>query len=422
MKKNEDEDSSTYQKMNPMKILTKKKSNKLMCDIKDKIITKEYDTDIIISSSNKPKNSYKYRKMPSKNINQSNNEINYTMKRSNEYQYNNSNNLKKSKLSNFKGKNNLFLPTKNNNLKGNISAYLSKSKINRGIGTKLDISKSEIQYPLNYSKNNIKNKQKVYNDFNSNQENNNKEIDLRISLKLGNKNNKEKEGKYNISSPLNKYNHLINKKQRQSMKNFNHINKRKNNETYSPNNAKHNYNKDGKSFNNNFLTKRENSSINTFNSCNNFYKKNDINNKIKKAINFNSSFINTKNPNDFYKNKINNKENECFFQLDDKIMNEKSNKYCYHQDNINHINEKGNICSSRYGNIIDTDEEIQNNQINKNINKRNDISRQNDLFETFCYYLEEFMYMNVKNNFEIFISKLKKYTQDKYLNFLLLFI
>ena len=420
MKNNGDEDSSTYQRMNPRKIINKKKSNRMINNINNKIIPSEYNTDITIINSNKLSNSYKYRKMFSKNINQSNNDINYNMKKSNEYQHNNLNNTKRNKLTNFKGKNNLILPTKNNNLKGNISSYLSKAKMIKGVGTKLDISKSEIQYPLNYSKNNINSKQKLYNDSNSNQENNNKEIDLRISLKLGSKNNKEKEGKYNISSPLNKSNHLINKKQRQSMKNFNHINKRKNNETYSPVFAKHNNNREVKSFNNNnYFTKRDDSNINNFNSCNNFYKKNNINTKRKSGINFNSSFTNTMNQNDFHKNKINN-NNEYFFQIDQRIMNENNNKYKYYQDNSNYSNEDENISSSRYRSNIVTEEEIQNNQIQKYNNIRNDISHQNDLLEEFCYYIEEFMFLNVKNNFETFISKLKEYSQDKYLNFLLL--
>jgi len=420
MKNNEDEDSSTYQRMNPKKIINKKKSNRIINNINNKKNSNEYNTDIIVSNSNNPSNSYKYRKMSSKNNNQSNDEINYTMRKTNGYQYNNLYNTKRNKLTNFKGKNNLILPTKNN-LKGNVSAYLSKAKMIKGVGTKLDISKSEIQYPLNYSKNHINSKQKLYNDSNSNQDNNNKEIDLRISLKLASKNNKEKEGKYNISSPLNKSNHSINKKQRQSVKNFNHINKRKNNETYSPDFAKHNYKRDVKSFNNNnYFTKREKSNINTFNSCNNFYKKEDINTKRKSGINFNSSFTNSMNQNYFHKNKINNNENEYFFQIDDRIMNKNNSKYnCYH-DNTNYINEEENRRSSRYKNIYETEEEIQSNQIQKNNNMRNDISHQHDLLEEFCYYIEEFLFLNVKNNFEIFISKLKEYSQDKYSNFLLL--
>ena len=141
MKNNGDEDSSTYQRMNPRKIINNKKSNRMINNINNKIIPSEYNTDITIINSNKLSNSYKYRKMFSKNINQSNNDINYNMKKSNEYQHNNLNNTKRNKLTNFKGKNNLILPTKNNNLKGNISSYLSKAKMIKGVGTKLDIFK-----------------------------------------------------------------------------------------------------------------------------------------------------------------------------------------------------------------------------------------------------------------------------------------
>ena len=70
-------------------------------------------------------------------------------------------NSKKMKLSNLRGNksHNLFLPPNNNNLKGDFSEYLSNNENNNiNIGTKLDISKSEIQYPLNNSKNETKKK------------------------------------------------------------------------------------------------------------------------------------------------------------------------------------------------------------------------------------------------------------------------
>jgi hypothetical protein len=86
-----------------------------------------------------------------------------------------------------------------------------------------------------------------------------------------------------------------------------------------------------KSFNNNnFYTKRDNVRINTFNSCYNFYQKDDFNSRRKKEErNFNdSSFNNTMNHNDFHNYRINN-EDENSYQLDYENMN-RNNKYFFH--------------------------------------------------------------------------------------------
>ena len=364
MKNNESESSSlSNQRLKQKKIASKKQINKKIIDNNDNSGKREYDTNVIFSRMIKPSNFYKYRKMSSKIYNQTNTKINTTIKKSKFDEYNNNSNSKRSKLINSKAneKNNLFLPTANNNLKADISAYLLNSKNNKGIGTKLDISKSEIQYPLNYSKNDINNKNNI---TNSSQESKNKEINLRISLKIGNKNNKEKERKYNISSPLNKANHSFNKKLRKSMKNLEYINKRKNNETYSPDLIKFTNNlREMKSFNNNnFYTKRENARINTFNSCYNFYQKDDFNTRRKKEErNFNdSSFNNTMNHNNFHNYGINN-ENDNSYQLDYENMN-RNNKYFLYRDDVTNIND--NI-TDRYK-IEDINDEIQ-----KNIKKMN---------------------------------------------------
>ena len=413
MKNNESESSSlSNQRLKSKKIASKKQINKKIIDNNDNSGKREYDTNVIFSRMIKPSNFYKYRKMSSKIYNQTNTKINTTIKKSKFDEYNNNSNSKRSKLINSKAneKNNLFLPTANNNLKADISAYLLNSKNNKGIGTKLDISKSEIQYPLNYSKNDINNKNNI---TNSSQESKNKEINLRISLKIGNKNNKEKERKYNISSPLNKANHSFNKKLRKSMKNLDYINKRKNNETYSPDLIKFTNNlREMKSFNNNnFYTKRENARINTFNSCYNFYQKDDFNTRRKKEErNFNdSSFNNTMNHNNFHNYGINN-ENDNSYQLDYENMN-RNNKYFLYRDDVTNIND--NI-TDRYK-IEDINDEIQ-----KNIKENEYLSYQNEIIEEFCNCVEEFMFWRVKNNFDRFISKLKECLRTKYFNSLLL--
>ena len=318
------------------------------------------------------------------------------------------------KLSNLKGNktHNLFYSSKNKNLKGNTSANLQKNKNNIGFGTNLDISKSEIQYPLNYSKNDINNKDSLYNNTNSSTENNNKEINLRISLKYGNKNNKEKMKKYDITSPTNKSNNSFGKRLRQSMKNIGHFNKRKNKDSYSPDIIKYNGNvKEIKPFNNNFYTKRDNTFMNTFNSCYNFYQKDDLSSKRKDEY---YNFNNTMNFYDFGNNNggiINNNDNIYISDIsEDFFVENKNNYYNYGKNTV--INKNKNIInSSRY----------QKDEINKEINNRKKFfSYQKDLIEEFCDCIEEYMILVVKDNFETFINKLKEYSKNKYLNFLLL--
>ena len=415
MKNNESESSlSSHQRIKSKKIGNKKQINKKIIDNNDNMGKREYDTNVIFSRMIKPSNFYKYRKMSSKIYNQTNSKINTSIKKSKFDEFINNSNTKRTKLINSKvnEKNNLFLPTENNNsnnLKEDISDYLLNEKNNQGTGTKLDISKSEIQYPLNYSKNEINNKNNI---TNSSQESKNKEINLRISLKIGNKNNKEKERKYNISSPLNKANHSFNKKLRKSMKNLEHINKRKNNEIYSPDIIKFSNNlRELKSFNNNnYYSKRENARINTFNSYYNFYQRDNFNSRRKKEErNFNDScFNNTINHNDFHDYRFN---NENSYQLECENMN-RNNKYFLYHDDINYINDNA---TERYK-IVDSNEEnqIQNNKENEYL------SYQNEIIEEFCNSVEEFMFWRVKNNFDTFISNLKECSSNKYFNLLLL--
>ena len=412
-----------HQKMKTRQIMVnKKQSNKDINKIKTNKSFQEYENNTNFIRTNNPSNLYKYRKMSSSLFNQTNNMINSTTKKSKINHHNNINKPKNMKLSNLKGNrsHNLFFSSKTNNLKENISSNLQKNKNSINVGTKLNISKSEIQYPLNYSKNDINSKDSPYNNTNSSTENNNKEINLRISLKYGNKNNNEKIKKYDIASPANKSNNSFGKRLRQSMKNIGHINKRKNKDKYSPDIIKYNNNiKEIKSLNNNFYTKRDNTFINTFNSCYNFYQKDGSNSKSKRKDEYN--FNNTMNLYDFYNNNskiINNNNNENIYVSDiseDYLIENKSNYYNY--DINTFYNKDLNILSSsRYRND-ESYEEINNNKIN---NRKKIFSYQNDLIEEFCDCIEEYMLFVVKDNFETFINKLKEYSKNKYLNFLLL--
>ena len=399
-------------------MVNKKQSNKDINIIQNNKGIQENKNNINLMKSNRPSNFNKYRKMNFKLYTQTNNIINSTIKKSKLNHNNNTNNSNKMKTSNIKGNksHNLLFSSKNNNtnnLKGNISAYLTQNKNTNGIGTNLDISKSEIQYPLNYPTNEINNKYSSVNNTNSNAENNNKEINLRISLKYGNNNNKEIIKKYDITSPSNKANHSFGKKLRQSMKNPEHFNKRKNKDIYSPDIIKYNKNvKEMKSNSNNFYTKRDYTFINTFNSCINFYQKEDLNSKRKNEVNFN----NTMNQYDFYNNKINNKEKIFIDETSEDTIDDNKYKYNNYSNDTNSIKNKNIISSSRYLN----DENNEEIKVNNEKNNKNFLSYKMDLIEDFCDYIEEYMLLVVKDNFETFINKLKEFSKKKYLNFLLL--
>ena len=182
MKNNELENSYTHNKEKHRKIISKKLLNS------DSNVLNECNNNIF-SNKNKLSNFNKYQLMSSSIFNQSNSKKNNALKKYNLKQNTNLNNTKRIKTINSKNneKHNLFLPSKISNLKGTLSAYYSNTKTSKK-GTKLDISKSEIQYPLNYSKNDT-NKYKSNTNKNSVLENVNKEIDLRISTKYKHKTN-----------------------------------------------------------------------------------------------------------------------------------------------------------------------------------------------------------------------------------------
>ena len=431
---------SKIQKREKLKqiISNKKKLNKTMTDnnhyiiknnsknmnknkkINDVIYTED-DSYNNFSKFKKQNHSIDYRKMCSKDFN---NNINSTLNKSKFTHYINikndlNNSMRGFDISNYKSNKNydLFLSTKFNNIKGNISSYSLNEKKIYGKGTKLDISKSEIQYPLNYSKNNIRNKYELNNNSNSSTENNNsynKEINLRISSKFGNKNIKEKIKKYDIASPSS---NLFNKKLRQSAKNINDKNRRKNNEIYSPDIINKENNREMKYFKSSIFSKKDsNESINTHNSSYNFYQKDDFKRRKKNEIHFNLSLNNTIN-NFGFNNEFN--EYEAKNTFSNKInRNNEIPDICFEKNIVNNnYNNKDMIIRSPEFNKLNHNNRIQNDV---NININDFLLYQNEILEEFCGCLEEYMFINVKNNFNLFIKKLREYSKQKYFNFLLL--
>jgi hypothetical protein len=105
---------------------------------------------------------------------------------------------------------------------------------------------------------------------------------------------------------------------------------------------------------------------------------------------------------------INNNNDNIYISdiSEDFFVDNKNNYYNYGKNTV--INKNKNIInSSRY----------QKDKIN---NRKKFFSHQNDLIEEFCDCIEEYMLFVVKDNFETFINKLKEYSKNKYLNFLLL--
>ena len=431
---------SKIQKREKLKqiISNKKKLNKTMTDnnhyiiknnsknmnknkkINDVIYTED-DSYNNFSKFKKQNHSIDYRKMCSKDFN---NNINSTLNKSKFTHYINikndlNNSMRGFDISNYKSNKNydLFLSTKFNNIKGNISSYSLNEKKIYGKGTKLDISKSEIQYPLNYSKNNIRNKYELNNNSNSSTENNNsynKEINLRISSKFGNKNIKEKIKKYDIASPSS---NLFNKKLRQSAKNINDKNRRKNNEIYSPDIINKENNREMKYFKSSIFSKKDsNESINTHNSSYNFYQKDDFKRRKKNEIHFNLSLNNTIN-NFGFNNEFN--EYEAKNTFSNKInRNNEIPDICFEKNIVNNnYNNEDMIIRSPEFNKLNHNNRIQNDV---NININDFLLYQNEILEEFCGCLEEYMFINVKNNFNLFIKKLREYSKQKYFNFLLL--
>ena len=310
---------------------------------------------------------------------------------------------------------------------------------------KLHETKSEIQYPLKYIMKSHINKYQSFNTTNNNSkkknltEDKNNELIHINSVKQKNTCHHKKIKKYTITTST-IFSHYYNNKKnmRQNKSNLPNINRRKNNKIISPKSNKINFlseMKDNKSF-----KKSKNNSVNTYNSCCNFYQKN--NNLNKNNFNYNLNMLKTLNnfgnltnkSIEENNNKINSsdsnnieKENELNYiniveqDLIKNINDNKIIKNCIYDNKIkdNNIKNKEHKKGKFSVNIINSNNrEIQLNKIlNDNIKL---INFQKQLIEQFCHCLEEFIFLNIKNNFDTFIIKLNEYCKEKRFSTLLL--
>ena len=338
--------------------------------------------------------------------------------------------------------NNKLIPIKNiyNNNSMNPPMTTNK-KTNLKIGTKLNIFKSEIQYPLNHIRNFPINKYSSYNNTDIKDVNSEEETNIKNPIKAHSKNKNNDMGKLYKSS-MNNLNENSNKKTiKQNKSNYGYINRRNNNDFKSPVPIDNNYISTNKLITNfNTFSKNENDSVNSYNSSYNFYHKDARNNSRKNEKNL--KFHNTMN-NFGYINTIsnsledNNRINPVYAHMNNEEIYENDNRKNYinildrdfqindtkiKQNNINDINlnavrhSKGQKSVEIAGNLNNNNEIRFNNILD--INKF--IQYKKKLLEEFCHCLEEFIFINVKNNFDNFIFKLREYSKQKYFNSLLL--
>ena len=346
---------------------------------------------------------------------------------------------------------------------GSFKQNKKSNPINMKINSKPSINQNNIFQKVNlYGPKNVnqntfqKNKYQSYNKSNHNninKYNNNGVFNINLdSQKMPNKNEKIK--KYNIISPNTSHN--SNKKHNKKMLHQNKSSlayKRKNNTIISPDpiNINTDYIPTMKNSNSNGYYKCENPNIYTYNSCYNFYQKTNNNNLITKNnpnpnnlnmlntinnfgyLNINNSVegnINKLNP---LLDSINNEDiyqNESAFftninTIDQDIRNNRNiinkNKNCILNSNIKN-NENINIIRHKKGKLSESNINFYNSGINTILNKNNSqfIKYNKNIIEEFCHCLEEFIFMNVKNNFDTFIIKLKNYSKEQNFNSLLL--
>ena len=374
-------------------------------------------------------------------------------------------NLNKEKNLNLKNKNKLNININNNKklFKNYTNRELSKtSKITSYKGNKKPNEnnknsfqqqysygkKNETQYPLNLPSQTIKIKYQSFNNKNNtirdnNNINNNEIFNINLdSQKLPNKNEKLK--KYHIISPPCTNHNSNNKKTvRQNKSNLNY--KRKNNTIISPENINSNYLPIMKNNKSNNYFKNVNHNMTTYNSCYNFYQKTNNNNLPKKnninmlntINNFGYLNMNINNSIEGNRNKINSlfeqmnnnediyKNNNGFINIIEHDFGRKTNK---NKNSIlnnkvqNYVDFNNNNLRHKKGKLSENNLNLYHSRINQilNINNTQLINYRKEIIEDFCHYLEEFIFMNVKNNFDFFMMKLKDYCKDKHFNSLLL--
>ena len=243
-----------------------------------------------------------------------NNHNNFKINNMNDFNYTNRSSIgRQRKVTSYKGykRTNLFVNQNNNNsnMKENTSSSLINHKSIFQRGTKLNISKSEIQYPMNYFKNIPRNKSKIrsinkdkdkYNINSNTEEENEDNQNIQISNEKKKVNKNEQVGNYNISSPGTNFS--TKKHLRQNKSNYAFINRRKNN-ILKPENSINNKNHmtTMKTSNSNYYPKNENEAFISYNSCYNFYQKDNI----KKTMNNENNNIMNHTMNNFGLHNIN---------------------------------------------------------------------------------------------------------------------
>ena len=384
-----------------------------------------------------------------------NNQNNFKINNMNDDNYTNRSSMgRQRKVTSYKGykRTNLFANKNNNNsnMKENSSSSLINHKSNFQRGTKLNISKSEIQYPMNYFKDIPRSKSKIRSiskDNNNTEGDNEDKKSFHISKEKKRANKNEQVGNYTISSP--RTNFSTKKHLRQNKSNIALVNRRKNNVLKPENSINSNHMKTLKSSNLNQYSKNENETINSYNSCYNFYQKdnnkkrlNNENNNIMShtmnnfgLYNINSFQGNNNNINnlyasinnhEIYQNENKNGSNyiniiEQDFQNNNIINNENMNS---NEDNIS-INMNMNMPAYIRGNeniqISDNIDDLNNQEMpfNNILSPNNILTYKKKIIEEFCHSLEEFIFISVKNNFDTFIFKLREYCKEKYFNELL---
>ena len=254
--------------------------------------------------------------------------------------------------------------------------------------TNLNIAKMEMQYPLTYINHTSRTK---YNKINATSKNvsafnlnDNNKSNKTIKLEKFNKYNKN----YDISpldcSELNYNKDFI----RLNKDNLTLSHKRNNNILVSPD-FNETYHRSIVKVNNS-ISKSEKTTINSYKSCCDFYqdKKQYFNAKTyvrKKKNNYYDHFLSTKN-------NIENKSQNSFYEssFKDSRKGRKSLNGCVNCVNFDLINEQ------RYDYI----------------NQKRIINYQKQVIEEFCFYLEAFIFLKVKKNFDCFMNNFKKISEE----------
>ena len=354
------------------------------------------------------------------------------------------------KITSYKGNKKSNMLQKNGNSKENIDKNILNQKNAIPKGSKFHGGKNENQYPMSFiNQSSTMTKYFSYNTSKNSNSNNNlteENISGMINLNLATQkipNRHEKLKRYNITSPISGY-HTNNDKNRnkkvirQNRSNLAFINRRKNNTIMSPESVNVNYISSMKTANS--FSKSDNNTTNNYNSCYNFYQKNKLNKKKINNINmlntvnnfgylnsFNSmdgsskkrnSLFDDNGENENVSSHINNSQQDFRKNENNNKINKNNNNNLIYNNKSESVN-KGHKKGKYSVNALNLNNSNREFQLNKLFN--NDyINYQRKIIEQFCHCLEEFIFINVKNNFDYFISQLKCYGKERRFSSLLL--